>query len=165
MRGYCVYELRNKEETIRGTARELAFKLKLPEVENLYNACKKGYCIKGYEVVKTADITYQENEEAHNLYIEKTRALQKKSKPVVKRTKSENLNYLIKHFFEYKYKNCYTKFDPFPYLPDLYELGLDCTAREWVSLPERYNLTKQHRSRKPKHEGYIVEVKRWITKH
>ena len=170
MRGYCVFELRKGDEVIRGTAREIAYRFNLAEVDSIYSAIRDGFRIKGYEVTKTLDYTFTENEDAHNRYIDKQKAEARKKyeakKKEPKRTKAENLNYLKKHFLEYGYKNCYTKFDPFPYLPDLYELGLDCTAREWVSLPERYNLTTQHRSRKPKHEGYIVEViERWTTGH
>ena len=167
MRQYRILELKKGDSVVfRGTAREIAFKLGLPEVENVYSVVQKGTYCKGYKIEKTLEYTLTEDKEAHDKYIAITRELQRKCVPhTPKRTRADNLNYLKRHLLEYGYKNCYTKFDPFPYLPDLLDMGLDCTAREWVSLPERYNLTKQHRSRKPKHEGYIVEVKKWTTEH
>lgn len=168
MRGYCVFELRKGDEVIRGTAREIAYRFNLAEVDSIYSAIRDNFRIKGYEVTKTLDYTFTENEDAHNRYIDKQKAEARKKYEAKKiaKAKKDNLKYLINLLVNQKYPNCYCDFDPFPYLPDLYDLGVDCTAREWVSLPERYNLTKQHRSRKPKHEGYIVEVKkRWTIEH
>lgn len=170
MRAYSVFEIRKGDEVIRGTAREIAYRFNLAEVDTVYSAIREGFKIKGYEIQKTLDRTFTEDENAHNKFINKQRAETKKKyearkQAKAKRTKAENLEHLTLHLIKMRRPNCYCDFDPFPYLPDLYDMGLDCTAREWVSLPERYNLTKQHRSRKPKHEGYIVEVKRWTTRH
>lgn len=170
MRGYSVFVIKKCDKEIKGTAREIAYKLDLNDAENVYTASRTGHKLKGYTVEKQLDYVYTEDENAHNRYIDKQRERTKQKyeehkNKVVKRTKADNLNYLKKHFIDYGYKSCYCKFDPFPYLPDLYDLGVDCKAREWVSYPERYNLTKQHRSKKPRLEGYIVEVqKRWTTK-
>lgn len=159
-----IYQLVDKEgnEVMRGTAEELSIKLKC-SVVTVTNAGRPGakdsphsnfWLRKKYKVIKVGEKPRK-----------RTYGNRIKAKPKTEEKDPTGLEYLKLMLVHRRYDQTITMFDPFPYLPDLYELGLDCTAREWVSLPERYNLTKQHRNRKPKHEGYIVEVKRWITKH
>ena len=62
MRGYSVFEIRKGDEVIRGTAREIAYRFNLAEVDSIYSAIRDGFRIKGYEVIKTMDYTFQESQ-------------------------------------------------------------------------------------------------------
>lgn len=171
MRYYNILELYDGDERIfRGTANELAYKFKVKK-KTIYCAMNT-HKLRGYELVNTFDTSPTEDPVAHEFVLndekrdKESRKRQEKEREErrERRSRKDDLNHLILHLEYYGYNNCYCKFDPFPYLPDLYDRGLDCSARSWYSVPEpKLKTTTQHRKTKKKLEGYIVEVKRRWT--
>lgn len=176
MRGYSVFELRDVDGDVvfKGTCNEIAYKLKVV-TSTVHTAVRRKTKLQGYEVVKTFGYVYTEDKDAHEYVQEREREYRLKKKLELQQKREERLRledkdpkglaYLILHLIDRNLPNCYCNFDPFPWLPDLYDMGVNCTAHEWVTEPINSKLTTQHR-RKPKREGYIVEVReRWTTGH
>lgn len=85
-------------------------------------------------------------------------------KPIVQEKDPTGLEYLKLMLVYRRYDQTVCMFDPFPYLPDLYDMGVNCTAKEVNDCDVMMRLKPVGRRKKSK-THYFVEVKqRWTTK-
>ena len=157
-----VYQLKDKDgnEVMRGTATELAEKLKC-SVVTVTNAGRPSnndphsdfWLRRKYKVIKVGE---KPRKGAYGNRI--------KAKPKTEEKDPTGLEYLKLMLVHRKYDQTITMFDPFPYLPDLYDLGVNCTAKEVNDCDVMMRLKPVGRRKKNK-THYFVEVKnRWTTK-
>ena len=157
-----VYQLLDKEgnEVMMGTANELAEKLKCSVVTvtnagRPYNNDSHSdfWLRRKYKVIKVGE---KPRKGAYGNRI--------KAKPKVEEKDPTGLEYLKLMLVHRKYDQTITMFDPFPYLPDLYDMGVNCTAKEVNDCDVMMRLKPVGRRKKCK-THYFVEVKeRWTTK-
>lgn len=131
---YAAYDL-DGTEVCRGTLKDLSVKFRLQErsiTKKIYLGTRidKKYLIKriGWAGVKTSSV------------------------PLKKTRDSDRYEYLKTHLLIYGNTGC--TFDPVPYLPRLYDEGLDCRVKE-VDLTRTGAVTGRHRK---KDVYYVLEV-------
>lgn len=157
MKGFInVYKLVDKSgnEVSRGTAVELAGLLDCSPVTiqnagrpNVANTHSDYWLKKKYRV-------YKVGEKSKKKHIKK---------PIVEEKDPTGLEYLKLMLVHRRYDQTITMFDPFPYLPDLYDMGVNCTAKEVNDCDVMMRLKPVGR-RKKNQKHYYVEVKqRWTT--
>lgn len=158
-----IYQLVDKEgnEVMRGTAEELSIKLKC-SVVTVTNAGRPGakdsthsnfWLRRKYKVIKVGEKPRK-----------RTYGNRIKAKPKVEEKDPTGLEYLKLMLVHRKYDQTICMFDPFPYLPDLYDMGVNCTAKEVNDCDVMMRLKPVGRRKKSK-THYFVEVKnRWTTK-
>ena len=108
----------------------------------LYQYCKSGDLIDGRYNVRS---------------VPHVREAKEKPKPQQKTVREQNLEYLFTHLRIYG--NVASVFDPVPYLPDLFERGLDCSVQEIVSSTMRCEMAEKRMKNKKKDIFYITEVR------
>ena len=115
----------------------------------VYRYVKSGELIDGYRIkmIGKTDKTYTGMGK-------KTVERPKPPKPID--MSKDHYEYLRWHLTVYGSTSCY-QFDPVPYLPQLYEAGIDCRVKEIVEYPENSRVTKRGRRKKPK-VHYFVEA-------
>lgn len=131
---YAAYDL-DGTEVCRGTLKDLSVKFRLQErsiTKKIYLGTRidKKYLVKriGWAGVKTSSV------------------------PLRKTRDSDRYEYLKTHLLIYGNTGC--TFDPVPYLPRLYDEGLDCRVKE-VDLTRTGAVTGRHRK---KDVYYVLEV-------
>lgn len=156
-----IYQLVDKEgnEVMRGTAEELSIKLKC-SVITVTNAGRPGakdsphsdfWLRRKYKVIKVGEKP-------------RKRTCRIKAKPKTEEKDPTGLEYLKLMLVHRKYDQTICMFDPFPYLPDLYDMGVNCTAKEVNDCDVMMRLKPVGRRKKSK-THYFVEVKeRWTTR-
>lgn len=131
---YAAYDL-DGTEVCRGTLKDLSVKFRLQErsiTKKIYLGTRidKKYLVKriGWAGVKTASV------------------------PLRKTRESDRYEYLKTHLLIYGNTGC--TFDPVPYLPKLYDDGLNCRVRE-TYVSDKSRVTSKHRK---KDIYYVLEV-------
>ena len=134
-----------------GTRAELSlwFNRRVGEISK---AVKKGQDVDGYQIVPNGSIPKYALEKDN------------KSKPVYKAPKEKETDLQKDHLEFLKwhlnfYGNTSVQFDPVPYIPDLYDAGINCRVKEIYDDPENHRVTKRGRKPKPKVHYYVEVVK------
>ena len=139
MKQYCVIE--NGEIVFKGNRNEVAEKvgISVPSI---------------YEYLRTDKIIH---DRYYLIHEGENNPVKMKKKKVEPTKREQNLEYLLTHLRIYG--NVSSTFDPVPYLPDLYELGLNCSVQEVVGNMVKSEIAQKSTKHKRKDVFYITEVR------
>ena len=144
---FTVYE--NGEEVFIGNREEVAEKFQISK-RSVYSYAYNDRKLYGKYRIKTTG-----KQEAIVKRKEHYRPRNQKPPEPEKDYSNDKFNTLVWHLKTFG--NTSVSFDPVRYLPDLYDLGLDCRVKEIPSYVEEKRVTKRGRKPKVKY-NYLVEV-------
>lgn len=136
------------KEVFQGTIREVEEKTGVKE-NYIYYGIKNSKPVKGYVIkhIGYADRVYG------GWHVDRVKKRVRTDPEEVDMSK-DHFEYLRYHLKTYGSTACY-QFDPVPYLPQLYDIGLDCRVKEVEEKPVNSLVTKRGRRKKPKIHWFV----------